>query len=177
MHRRRRAARPIFTPARRPAGIPGLKGNRPCTNGLCRTRAELGRATRFSSLVAAPGHGGLISKMQGTAVRTAISPGHARPWESKLSALMAFSYALSSRLFPLPICTPFQLHARTTLEWSQHPVGHLWMPSGASILRWAAVPVCDRIHSLGIRATHNAPRRSRLPSSAHAALGADRRRP
>jgi hypothetical protein len=33
--------------------------------------------TRFSSLVAAPGHAGLISKMQGTAVRTAVSAGHA----------------------------------------------------------------------------------------------------
>jgi hypothetical protein len=33
--------------------------------------------TRFSSLVAATGHAGLISKMQGTAVRTVISAGGA----------------------------------------------------------------------------------------------------
>jgi CheY-like chemotaxis protein len=36
-------------------------------------------------------------------------------------------------------------------------VGHLWMPSGASILRWAAVSACNRVHSLGTRATHNVP--------------------
>jgi hypothetical protein len=41
---------------------PLLIENRPCTNGLCRPRAELGRARRFSSLVAAPGHGGLSRK-------------------------------------------------------------------------------------------------------------------
>jgi hypothetical protein len=35
-------------------------------------RAELGRATRFSSLVAAPGHGGLISYRGLSAVRTGV---------------------------------------------------------------------------------------------------------
>jgi hypothetical protein len=50
-----------------------LKGNRPCANGLCRTRAELGRATRFSSLVAAPGPEGLISNLQASAMRAAVS--------------------------------------------------------------------------------------------------------
>src|SRR5206468_11686779 len=49
------------------------------TGSAAPRRAELGRATRFSSLVAAPGHGGLISKVQGTAVRTAVSPARARP--------------------------------------------------------------------------------------------------
>ena len=45
--------------------------------------------TRFSSLVAAPGHGGLISKVQGTAVLSAVSAGHAQPLVPKLSALIA----------------------------------------------------------------------------------------
>jgi hypothetical protein len=49
------------------------------TGSLAPRRAELGRATRFSSLVAAPGHGGLISKMQGTAVLSTVLAGHARP--------------------------------------------------------------------------------------------------
>jgi hypothetical protein len=57
---------------------------------------SLAGQTRFSSLVAATGHGGLISKMQGTAVRTAVPPGHIEPSGSKLCALIASSYVLSS---------------------------------------------------------------------------------
>src|SRR5829696_7815450 len=49
------------------------------TGSLAPRKAELGRATRFSSLVAAAGHGGLITKMQGTAVLNAVLPGRARP--------------------------------------------------------------------------------------------------
>src|SRR6266511_2748586 len=45
------------------------------TGSLAPRKAELGRAARFSSLVAAHGHGGLISKIQGTAVRTVVSAG------------------------------------------------------------------------------------------------------
>jgi len=58
---------------------------------------ELGNGpTRFSSLVAAHGHAGLISKMQGTAVRIALSAGRVRPSGPKLCALIVFSYVFSS---------------------------------------------------------------------------------
>jgi hypothetical protein len=53
------------------------------TGSVAPRRAELGRATRFSSLVAAPGHGGLISNHALTAVRSGVSPGRCRPSGAK----------------------------------------------------------------------------------------------
>jgi hypothetical protein len=45
---------------------------------------ELGNgATRFSSLVAAPGHGGLISNLHVSAMRTAVFPGDPRMSRAK----------------------------------------------------------------------------------------------
>jgi hypothetical protein len=49
------------------------------TGSLAPRRAELGRATQFSSLVAAPGHGGLIRDRQPSAMLSAISAGRATP--------------------------------------------------------------------------------------------------
>src|SRR5918993_2521612 len=66
------------------------------TGSLAPRKAELGRATRFSSLVAAPGHGGLISNHALTAVQPSAFAGGARPESRKLCALMAFSYVLCS---------------------------------------------------------------------------------
>jgi hypothetical protein len=47
------------------------------TGSIAPRRAELGRATRFSSLVAAPGHGGLISNHALTAMQPCVFPGRA----------------------------------------------------------------------------------------------------
>jgi hypothetical protein len=49
------------------------------TGSLAPRRAELGRATRFSSLVAAPGHVGLIRDRRLSAVLCSLSAGRADP--------------------------------------------------------------------------------------------------
>ena len=59
---------------------------------------ELGNGpTRFSSLVAATGHGGLISQMPVTAVRTALSPARDRPSAPKGCVQSAHWYAFIHR--------------------------------------------------------------------------------
>jgi hypothetical protein len=62
---------------------PETKIARVATGSVAPRRAELGRAARFSSLVAAPGHGGLIRYRGLTAVRTLVFPGHLRPSGAK----------------------------------------------------------------------------------------------
>src|SRR5215218_5447261 len=49
------------------------------TGSLTPRKAELSRATRFSSLVAAPGHDGLIRGRRLSAVLSSLSPGRATP--------------------------------------------------------------------------------------------------
>src|SRR5215216_2275023 len=66
---------------------PETKIARVPTGSAAREPSLAGQA-RFSSLVAAPGHAGLISKIQGTAVRQAVFAGHARPSGSKLLNLI-----------------------------------------------------------------------------------------
>jgi hypothetical protein len=68
---------PVFTPARRPAGIPRLKRKSPVyQRALPHREPSLAGHARFSSLVAAPGHGGLIRKS--TMSRQAAAPGAAQ---------------------------------------------------------------------------------------------------
>jgi hypothetical protein len=57
------------------------------TGSLAPRRAELGRATRFSSLVAATSHVGLISSLQVSAMQTAVFPGHPRTSRPELSSV------------------------------------------------------------------------------------------
>ena len=79
--------------------------------------------TRFSSIVAATGHVGLISKMQGTAVRTAVTAGRARPSVPKLSVQSARRYAFSYGVVtPVSNCRFLQLALNLHPSYPAH--GH-----------------------------------------------------
>jgi hypothetical protein len=67
------------------------------TGSVAPRRAELGRATRFSSLVAAPGHGGLIRYRGLSAVRTGLFPGHRRASGAKGCVLTSSPDSTCSR--------------------------------------------------------------------------------
>ena len=66
---------------------PETKIARVATGSTAPRRAELGRAARFSSLVAATSHAGLISYQGLSAVQTGVFPGRRRASGAKLSAL------------------------------------------------------------------------------------------
>src|SRR5215217_6301681 len=88
-------------------------------------KAELGRATRFSSLVAAPGHGGLIRYRGLSAMLASVLPGRAAPyvpqgWGESLGPGAAFSAA---RLILQPEIVIFMAAGRLAVGNGRHERG------------------------------------------------------
>ena len=129
--------------------LPGtsLSLRRPASPGQAGPRRGTGQRFRWSALVWSPrrnrtGDPILTMEPPGTAVRTAVSAGHARPSGPKLSALSTCSYAFScipralSTIVPMPSCplgsrrTPASSQVASHRKCCSYGVGATWSRAG-----------------------------------------------